>query len=221
MNEPTGTEGVVDALRQHILNGGYDVGEHLREAELARIIGVSRTPVREALQRLAVEGVVDLFPHRGARVAGWSEDQLDEIFSLRVLLESFGANRAATRIGADDLERLAGLQAQMEEAAERPKVPRLDRVAELNNEFHQLLLRAGGGPRLTAILSSLAYVPIVTRTFLRYSGEDLARSFAAHNELIAAFAARDGAWAEAVMRAHLLAARQVLRHPSDRSTEGT
>src|SRR5258708_39086223 len=91
-------ERVLDSLRDRILSGAYAVGFHLRESQVAAELGVSRTPIREALQRLAVEGLIDLYPNRGARVAGWSEQELEEIFGLRILLESYGARLAAPRI---------------------------------------------------------------------------------------------------------------------------
>lgn len=203
-------EGILVRLRSGILSGAYPVGFHLRESTLAAEMGVSRTPVREALQRLAVEGMVDLYPNRGARVAGWSEEELEEISGLRILLESYGARLAAGRVTEAGLQRLRELAQQMEDALNASRGPQHDRVAALNNEFHMMILGAAGNQRLSSILSSLVHLPLVHRTFLRYSPARLRQSMSHHRELIEALAQHDPDWAEAVMRSHLIAARSFL-----------
>ena len=81
-------EKAYEAIRDGIVGGELPVGGRLREEELAGTIGVSRTPVREALRRLDAEGLVEFSPHRGAQVASWSDQDLDEIFGLRGVLVS-------------------------------------------------------------------------------------------------------------------------------------
>jgi DNA-binding GntR family transcriptional regulator len=201
-------EKAYEAIRDGIVGGGFPVGRRLREEELAGSIGVSRTPVREALRRLDAEGLVEFSPHRGAQVASWSDQDLDEIFGLRSVLESYGASLAATRIGPEALAELAGLADGMERASGRGQ---LDEVAELNNRFHAGVLAASGNQRLVGLLSGVVVVSLVRRTFHRYSPEALARSHAHHRELLAALAAGDPEWAASVMRSHVLAARAVLR----------
>ncbi len=97
---------VTETIRDRILAGVYPAGHHLRENALATDLKVSRTPVREALQRLAADGLVDLSRNRGARVTGFTGEELDEIYGLRVLLEGYGAKLAATRMTDESLERL-------------------------------------------------------------------------------------------------------------------
>lgn len=197
----------------------YAIDDHLVEVELAAKFEVSRTPVREALRRLSSEGLVTFQPNRGARVAGWSETELAEIFELRALLESYGARLAATRITNQEIERLNELAADME-ALVAADLGRTDfrKVALANNEFHHAVLKAAGNERLVAVLSSLVHVPLVQRTFAYYSPEALQRSLAHHRECVEALEARDGLWAESVMRAHILAARQVPSVGSSPST---
>jgi DNA-binding GntR family transcriptional regulator len=199
-------EKAYEVIRDGIVAGAYPVGGRLREEELAGSIGVSRTPVREALRRLDAEGLVEFLPNRGAHVASWSDHDLEEIFGLRAVLESYGAGLAATRVGPADLVLLRDLAAAMEEAGHHHQ---LDVVAELNNRFHHTILRAAGNTRLVGLLSGLVQVALVHRTFRRYSPEALARSFAHHRELVAAFEAGDPEWASSVMRSHVLAARAV------------
>ncbi|MER7438453.1 GntR family transcriptional regulator, partial [Pseudonocardia alni] len=97
------------ALREEILTGALAAGAHLGEVELADRLGVSRTPVREALSRLAAEGLVELHPHRGARVATFSEADLDDIFGVRTALEPRATALAAARATAADLDELDDL----------------------------------------------------------------------------------------------------------------
>ena len=89
---------VYDTVRQGILDGTYAQGARLGEADLADSLGVSRTPVREALRRLGSEGLLATLPNKGARVRTWTAGELGDIFDLRALLEGHAAARAATRV---------------------------------------------------------------------------------------------------------------------------
>ncbi|GAA3935389.1 GntR family transcriptional regulator [Actinomadura viridis] len=201
---PRATDTAYEAVRQMILSGRAEAGSRLGEAELAETLGLSRTPVREALQRLGADGLVEVLPHRGARVVSWTREDLDEIFELRSLLEPHAAARAA-RIGQDEavLEDLRGQCDAMERAAADGDLARL---ARLNSRFHAAVIDASGNRRLPAMLTSVMHAPLILGTFRRYDAEELARSMNHHRELVAALTARDPAWAEAVMRAHVRAA---------------
>src|SRR5262245_32416607 len=101
-------------IRAGLLGGVFAPGERLREEDLAQRTGVSRTPVREALRRLALEGFVDLQPGRGVQVVSWSDQDLDEIFSVRALLEGYGAAQAAQRATREHVEALTALCDRMD-----------------------------------------------------------------------------------------------------------
>lgn len=197
------------AIRSRISAGDFSTGYRLREEDLAEIIGVSRTPVREALRRLAGEGLVEASQHRGFQVAKWDDQDLEEIFGLRALLEGYGARLAATRLTDEAIAELRGLADAMAHAAEVRSDGYRDEIAILNNQFHQAVLDGTGNLRLIGLLGGLVQIPLVRRTFERYDEEHLRRSIAHHIELVAAFEARDAAWAEPVMRSHILAARNV------------
>src|SRR5512136_1769949 len=92
---PAAVDRVYARLRSGILDGSYPQGARLGEVELAETLGVSRTPVREALRRLGSEGLVETLPNKGARVRTWSPQELDAISDLRALLEGHGAALAA------------------------------------------------------------------------------------------------------------------------------
>lgn len=207
------SEDVYQAIRRQILTGQRPGGEWLREGDLATALEVSRTPVREALRRLTAEGLVQHERNRGVRVAVWSDDDLDEIFSLRSVLEPWGSALAA-RSGTAPVEALADLADRMDRAAARPS-PDYDEITRLNNEFHRAVLDASGNRRLGSMLSTLVDVPLVWRTFSHYSPEALRRSLGHHHELVAALAAGDPEWAESVMRSHVRAAWSSIRDDAD------
>jgi DNA-binding GntR family transcriptional regulator len=206
---------VYDLIRHDILDGSYEAGHHLKEEVLAESIGVSRTPIREALRQLHADGLVDFIANQGTFVANWAADDLDEIFGLRALLEGYGCHLAARRISDDDLDRLDCLANQMLELYRSQGEAATDQIARLNNEFHQLILKASGNRRLTSMISHIVAVPLVHRTFHRYDSAALQRSLTHHGELVTALRWRDPAWASSVMRAHILAARRSLRATSN------
>jgi DNA-binding GntR family transcriptional regulator len=203
-------ERAYESIREGITSGGYTAGSRLREQELSALIGVSRTPVREALRRLSAEGIVEFIPNRGAHVASWTDSDLEEIFELRALLESQAARRAATRIDDEGLDQLKDLASQMEALlAKRSEGEAIVEISRLNNEFHQLILEASGSRQLVTTTKGVIQVALVRRTFARYSGRALERSFAHHRELIESLVAGDSAWAGSVMHSHILAARHI------------
>jgi DNA-binding GntR family transcriptional regulator len=196
-------------IRRQILSGERAGGEWLREGDLAAVIGVSRTPVREALRRLAAEGLVRHEPNRGVQVEDWGVGDLDEIFSLRSQLEPWGCGLAATT-GLADLDALGDLADRMDAEARRDP-PDLDAITELNNRFHRTVLEASGNGRLVGLVSAVVEVPLVWRTFSHYSREAMQRSLAHHHEIVEALRSGDAAWAESVMRSHVRAAWVSLR----------
>ncbi len=207
---PTAVDRVTDALREQLVRGALRPGERLKEEHLAAATGASRTPVREALHRLEAEGLVRRTTG-GAVVSDWGGEDLDELMEVRALLEGYGARLAASRATPAQIARLGTLANEMDRVADGRAGDRVDRIAKLNNEFHRELLDASGSARVQALLAQIVQVPLVHRTFHRYSPDALRRSLAHHHEVVAALAAGDGGWAELVMRTHIAAARAELR----------
>lgn len=201
-------ESAYEKLRGQILSGELVHGERLAEEEIAETLGISRTPVREALRRLASEGLVDVTPNRGASVARWESGDLQEIFDLRAILESYAAQRAASRAGEAVIIVLGEVCQEMEEIFANSNGPKsLRLLAERNRRFHRTVIEAAESPRLNSMIDSLTHVPVVMQTFTLYSPHALARSLQHHREIVDAMRARDEGWASSVMRAHILAAR--------------
>jgi DNA-binding GntR family transcriptional regulator len=212
-------ETAYEVIRQGVLSGEFARGQRLREEELAARVGVSRTPVREALRRLNAEGLVDFTPNRGAKVTAWSERELADLYEARAMLEGFGARLAAGRITADEIAELHAIAEEMAEVAEGgPEAA--DRLTELNGRFHRAIVKASRNTQLDTLVRGVMDVPLIYRTFQRYSPDRLRASQSHHRELVEAFRAGDGEWAEAVMRAHILAARTTVLQSLRRDTDG-
>jgi DNA-binding GntR family transcriptional regulator len=206
---------VYESLVSEIIRGVHPSGSRLRESDIASRLGVSRTPVREALQRLHANGFIELTKDRGAQVAFWGDDEIDDIFELRTLLEGHAARRAAER-GVEKLAELEELCAQMEARLPRLDQAAFDEITELNMRFHGVLHQSAGSRLLPSLLSGVIQVPLVRHTFHHYSTAELSRSFSQHRDLLAAVRAHDGQWAEAIMHSHVLAARaSLLRRRAD------
>lgn len=192
-----------DALRRAILQSEYAVGERLREAAIADDLGISRTPVREALRRLDADGLVEVRANRGAVVTRSIDRELSETYALRALLEGLGVSLAAQRITDTQLEGLRRLCEKMEQAADSG-----DHAGYpvLNVEFHKAIVAASGSERLERQLGSLIQSSLVSSAYHRLPREHITRSLNHHREIVAALEYRNPDWAEAIMRAHIYAA---------------
>lgn len=189
-------------IRAMILSGELTSGEALGEEALAERCGVSRTPVRDALRRLESELLVRRNDAQRSFVTDWSLDDVGDSFELRAMLEGYAARRAAERMDEPTLDRLRRYNARILDAIDQTK-PDVDAFLENNREFHALILRKSGSRRLASLLGVLIEQPIVWRTAHHYSRDALFHSHSEHDDLLAAFSRRDGAWAEATMAAHI------------------
>ncbi|MFM7378745.1 MAG: GntR family transcriptional regulator [Erythrobacter sp.] len=190
------------AIRAHVLGGSVEAGDQLTEDQLAQITGVSRTPVREAVRRLEDELLLVRSDTNRLFVADWSRDDIEEMFVLRQMLECHAAERAAKRLSREQIAALEALNRELTAAVEQSP-PDVARFLEANRSFHEAIIDAAHSPRLGQLLARLVEAPVVLRTARTYSQDDLRQSARDHDELVAAFAARDADWARAVMGSHL------------------
>lgn len=200
----------VSTVRELILRGELPAGARLGEAELATRLGVSRTPVREALGRLAAEGLVEIVPNRGARVARFTVAELEDVFDVRATLEPRLTALAVARAEAADVAELDELARAMLAVGAPGRRQDLDAIAALNRAFHDRLVALAAQPAMAAALAGAVRAPIVLRNFHAYDEASLARSLAHHLEIVAAVRAGDPTWAQAVMTAHIHNARAVM-----------
>jgi DNA-binding GntR family transcriptional regulator len=197
---------VAERLRTAILDGNLKPGEWLRQRQIAEELGVSPMPVREALKQLAAEGVVEHIPYRGARVAQFSPEDVDDLYANRRHLESLAAKSAAKNITPEELAELHALQAQMREELE---LNRPSEYARLNRRFHRVLYTASRRDYLVRALDQIwsAFPTMMMSYFAQTTTETLAEREAEdlkqHAAIIAALERRDGEAAEGLMRQHV------------------
>jgi DNA-binding GntR family transcriptional regulator len=189
-------------IRGMILSGQLAPGAQLSEEALAESCGVSRTPVRDALRRLESELFIRRSGSQRSFVAEWSIDDLEDAFELRAMLEGLAARRAAERIKPLQLEQLKAHNRHILEAVSASE-PDVTGFLEHNRAFHEIILEAASSARLASMLGSLIEQPVVWRTAQNYGRDNLQRSYREHEELLDAFMRGDGAWATAIMTAHI------------------
>jgi DNA-binding GntR family transcriptional regulator len=199
-----------EQIRKRILDGTVPLGARLKESKLAAEIGVSRTPIREALRRLAAEGLVSHSFHHGAQVVSPSDQDLADLFELRLLVEGLGAELAASRVTPEEVEGLEAAARGMEELLESPTRDLAERMAELNQRFHRMVIESAKSERVLAGFTSTVDLPLALRTFQHYSRTELLRSATQHRDLVAALRAGDPQWAKAVLHNHILTGRSVV-----------
>jgi DNA-binding GntR family transcriptional regulator len=195
---------IADALRDEIRRGELLPGRALRQEELAERFGVSRLPVRDALLRLEAEGLVVVYPNRGAFVVELSVDEVREIYDLRLLLEVDAFQRAVSRMTDADLERIESACDAAERGAVGPAWGALDRA------FHQVLYAPSARPRQLALIEALRGT--VDRYWWAYQElhahtADWVRD---HRALVAACRRRDAATAGRLLEDHLRRAGDVV-----------
>jgi DNA-binding GntR family transcriptional regulator len=128
-----------EAIREKILSGYFKQGEWLRQEELSQRLAVSQTPVREALDRLVADGLAERVPHRGVRVSSIDENEIAEVYCLRMLLEPLSVRLAAINISIEQLEHLKIIIDQAEELTSLDDMPSR---RQLNREFHSLICKS-------------------------------------------------------------------------------
>lgn len=198
---------VRDLLIERIVNGYYKPGARLVETQIARELGVSQAPVREALRDLESVGVVESFAFRGARVRNPSRDELLEAYPVRAALESLAASEAASRITDEQLDQLEDLIKQMEAAGAEGNA---HKQANANAQFHALIVEAAQNSTLMRLW---AFLEPWARTYLTAAraGVDLNELAVRHRKILTPLRNRDSEAAAAAMREHLMEAAEWLR----------
>jgi DNA-binding GntR family transcriptional regulator len=143
---------VFDAIKEAILTGRLKPGERLMEVQLAEEMGVSRTPVREAIRKLELEGLVVMVPRKGAYVSGLTLKDVAEVFEIRSSLEGLAATLAAERITEDEIKSLDKILSDITQASEKGDT---ETVIKKDMEFHQVLFSASRNQRLAQIINNL------------------------------------------------------------------
>ena len=201
-------DGVAARLRSMVFERQLAPGQWIDEKALAEAWSVSRTPLREALKVLASEGLVELVPHRGCRVAAIGDDDADDLFPVMALLEGRCAHEAAAKASAADLAELQRLHAELERHAAAQDV---DGYYRANHVFHSRVQALAANRWLDRSTGDLRkFLRLLRGRQLNLPGR-IDASIAEHRELIDALAQRDAARAERAMHDHLMAQLHALK----------
>ncbi|MGL5513392.1 MAG: GntR family transcriptional regulator [Sporomusa sp.] len=200
-------EVVAETLREAIASGILRAGERLMEIQLAEELGVSRTPVREAIRKLELEGFVVMMPRRGTYVADLSIKDINEVFEIRTALDVLAAGLAVERITEEELEQLERLLVEIGELLEQGDV---DKLVESDSQFHDVLYRASRNDRLVGIINNLREQFTRFRSIsIKYPGR-MQDTVNEHRRLVEAIASRDIDLAQQIAREHMENSEQTL-----------
>ena len=191
---------VFQTLRQAILRGELEPGERLMEIHLANRLGVSRTPIREAIRKLELEGLVVMIPRRGAIVASITEKDLKDVLEVRIGLEELAVKFVCQRI---DDRQLRELQEASRKFAEAVQSEDLTKLAEADVNFHDLIYKATGNERLVQLLNNIREQ--MYRYRVEYLKDEEVRSSLVeeHNRLWKALKERDAEQAARITQEHI------------------
>ena len=194
---------VYDQIRWDIVHGVLRPNEALVETDLAERLGVSRTPVRESLLRLAANGLI-ISRRRRWYVYEHTADEIKEIYEVRAANEGYAARLCCERASDEQLQAIASAHTAVNRASAEERV-------SANDAFHDQINNACGNQRLIKLITENRLFHFNLRLAAAYTPEELERSSEQHTELVAAVLARDGDRAEAVVRTHVLDAAVMAR----------
>ena len=200
-------EVVCETLRDAVRRGILQPGERLMEIQLAEDLGVSRTPVREAIRKLEMEGYVIMMPRRGTYVADLSIRDINEVFEIRTSLESLASGLAAERINEDELEKLQRL---LVEIGAYIKSGDMESIVRTDTEFHDLLYQASRNTRLVGIISNLREQLTRFRTTSMSFPGRLKATLEEHRKIVEAIAQGDEKAARKAAEHHMEKSEQTL-----------
>ena len=206
-------------LRRQILKGDLKPGERLKEISLANRLGVSRTPIREAIRKLEHEGLVEMLPRRGAHVAGITRQELRDVLEVRKTLEVLAITRAAELMKEEDFETLKEAEKAFRKLVENPDAD-LTGLGEADEHFHDIIYQSTGNRRLIQILGNLREQ--MYRFRVEYlKDKDIRHSLVLeHDALAEALAARDREEAVRLIKLHIDKQYQTIIHALDLAEAG-
>jgi DNA-binding GntR family transcriptional regulator len=201
---------VFNKLREDILAGKYSQNDELKETSIGLELGVSRTPVREALRQLELEGLVNIIPNKGAYVNGISEKDIHDIYIIRSYLEGLCAKWACEYITQEQIDALEEVVYLSEFHI---KKEHHEQIVELDNKFHQLIYEASGSKILDHILSDFHHYVQRIRKITLSSDLRAVSSNKEHAAILEAIRQRDGQKAEDLAHEHIM---KTIKNISDR-----
>lgn len=191
---------VFNTLREAILKGDFAPGERLMEKQLAERLGVSRTPIREAIRKLELEGLVIMIPRKGAEVASITGKDISDVLEVRATLEALAVKLACKKMSDQDLEELSAVNEEFKKAADQMNVKK---VIEKDVEFHDVIFDASDNDKLIAIINNLREQIYRYRVEYIYKMKDYSELVKEHDEIVKAIRERKGKEASALALKHI------------------
>lgn len=194
-------------IRAGVLSGYFPPGQFVPEDEFAQFCGLSRTPVREAIAELVAEMLLQRSETNRVFVPVWSDEDEEEMFILRAMLESRCAQRAARLITDEQIAALIShcdfIDAAIQRVGQPDGGPDVSAFVEGNRRFHAVILAAAHSERLAQLLRFVVSQVVVHRTAEQYTRADMEQSQRDHRDLVSAFTARDEEWASSITNTHI------------------
>ena len=209
-------EHVFESLKHSIVRGKISAGEWLVESHIAETLGISRTPVREAIHKLEREGLIERQARGGFTVLGFKRNDIEETFGIRSVLEGYAARLAAIKHDAKELEDLENKIDEFQNALDRKK---MDLLPTINTEFHDLLYGLSKSPKLINMINHLRdqiyryrQMILKERKFATTSNQD-------HKKMLKYIRRRDAEGAERLVREHILRGQEMALKEYDRQRQ--
>ncbi|MDQ1335771.1 MAG: hypothetical protein QG552_2721 [Thermodesulfobacteriota bacterium] len=200
-------QGVYERLKQAIIQGDFGPGSRVVESRLAGALGISRTPVREAIHKLEREGLLRQDPKRGFFVEGLGREDIEETFGIRSVLESYAARLAAIRHIEGELQ---PLETKLEDYQQRLDRGDLGALPQINTEFHDLLYGLSRSPRLVKMINDLRDHIYRYRVVILKVKDMAELSHADHRLMLIAMKQRDADRVERLVKDHLLRGQDIV-----------
>jgi len=198
---------VLEAIREAIINGSLKPRERLMEIQMAEELGVSRTPIREALRKLELEGFIVMVPRKGAYVADISTKDIADVFEIRASLEGLAAALAAERATEEELEFMERCLVIKAEAIANAD---FDKLVDIDTKFHEAIYKASRNERLVSIVNNLReQIQRLRTTSLSVPGR-MYQSLKEHRAIVEAIQSRDVSLARQVSQDHIENAENVM-----------
>jgi len=198
---------VFETIREAIISGDLKPGERLMEVQLAEELGVSRTPVREAIRKLELEGFLIMLPRKGAYVAEISLKDIIDVFEIRAALDSLAAGLAAERITDEELEDLERSLLSVVESADQND---LDGIVDTDTSFHDIIYKASRNERLIQIINNLReQIQRFRTTSLAFPGR-MQIAVDEHRKIVEAISERNVSLAQSLAQEHIESAENIM-----------
>lgn len=193
-------EAIADEIKEDIINGRYIPGERLREADLAELYDISKTPVREALRYLEVIGFVEIVPHTMARVKKMNKKEVEELYLIQSVLEGLAAREAIPNLSEDDFKELKKYVILLEKCSKKKNSVEYEKA---NINFHSIFWKASSNKRLLEMIQNIYEQVLRFRTITRRYPERFKMLVADHRKIMLSAQKKDVEGVEKLFRRHV------------------